>query len=60
MTTEQIKDLITCLDANNQSLELLAYNSKIEQDIKNLLITMNNMQIQQLKMILLIEYNVFI
>jgi hypothetical protein len=52
ISTEQVQDLIKCLEANNQSIELLADNSQVEQDMRALQITMNNMQIAQLQMIL--------
>ena len=55
MNTEQIKDLIKCLEANNKSIELLTDNSQVEQEIKKLQITMNNMQIAQLQMMLELE-----
>ena len=55
MNTEQIKDLIKCLNCNNDSIQLLADNSELDQEIKNLQITMNNMQIAQLQMMLELE-----
>ena len=55
ISTEQVQDLIKCLEANNQSIELLTDNSQVEQDMRALQVTMNNMQIAQLQMMLKLE-----
>jgi CRISPR/Cas system-associated protein endoribonuclease Cas2 len=52
MNKEQIEDLIKCLESNNKSIELLTDNGPVEQDMRALQITMNNMQIAQLQMML--------
>ncbi len=52
ISTEQVQDLIKCLEANNQSIELLTDDSQVEQDMRDLQKTMNNMQIAQLQMML--------
>jgi CRISPR/Cas system-associated protein endoribonuclease Cas2 len=59
MNKEQIEDLIKCLESNNKSIELLTDNSPIEQDMRALQITMNNMQITQLQMMLALGKHLF-
>jgi hypothetical protein len=55
MNKEQIKDLIKCLEANNESINLLAGYSEMDIEIEELQIKMNNMQIAQLQMMLQLE-----
>jgi hypothetical protein len=55
MNKEQIERLIKCLEHNTRTIQLLADNNSVNQELANLQIANNNQHIVELQMMLQLE-----